>query len=446
MRIPKVQIVINCLDQTNDSRAIHENVRAIFDEHQDISVLETTVPDAVVFRNAASRGLPAHRLETRQPSNRTSAPALEIIRNLAIEVFPEWTDRFLAQTPEVGIVTLEAQTVTLNTELPGRTNAFRIAEVRPQVNGIILKRLFKEGSDVKAGQQLYQIDPATYEADYQSAQANLASTQEQAQRYKLLVADQAVSKQQYADANAAYLQSKAAVEQARINLRYTKVLSPISGRIGRSAVTEGALVTNGQANAMATVQQLDPIYVDVTQPSTALLRLRRELASGQLERAGDNAAKVSLKLEDGSQYPLEGRLEFSEVSVDEGTGSVTIRAVFPNPNNELLPGMFVHAQLQEGVKQKAILAPQQGVTRDLKGQATALVVNAQNKVELRVIKADRVIGDKWLVTEGLNAGDKIITEGLQFVQPGVEVKTVPAKNVASAQKADAAPAKTDSKG
>ncbi len=237
-----------------------------------------------------------------------------------------------AQTPEVGIVTLEAQTVTLNTELPGRTNAFRIAEVRPQVNGIILKRLFKEGSDVKAGQQLYQIDPATYEADYQSAQANLASTQEQAQRYKLLVADQAVSKQQYADANAAYLQSKAAVEQARINLRYTKVLSPISGRIGRSAVTEGALVTNGQANAMATVQQLDPIYVDVTQPSTALLRLRRELASGQLERAGDNAAKVSLKLEDGSQYPLEGRLEFSEVSVDEGTGSVTIRAVFPNPN------------------------------------------------------------------------------------------------------------------
>ncbi|WP_241349695.1 efflux RND transporter periplasmic adaptor subunit [Pseudomonas aeruginosa] len=322
-----------------------------------------------------------------------------------------------AQTPEVGIVTLEAQTVTLNTELPGRTNAFRIAEVRPQVNGIILKRLFKEGSDVKAGQQLYQIDPATYEADYQSAQANLASTQEQAQRYKLLVADQAVSKQQYADANAAYLQSKAAVEQARINLRYTKVLSPISGRIGRSAVTEGAL-----------------------------LRLRRELASGQLERAGDNAAKVSLKLEDGSQYPLEGRLEFSEVSVDEGTGSVTIRAVFPNPNNELLPGMFVHAQLQEGVKQKAILAPQQGVTRDLKGQATALVVNAQNKVELRVIKADRVIGDKWLVTEGLNAGDKIITEGLQFVQPGVEVKTVPAKNVASAQKADAAPAKTDSKG
>ncbi|HCF4731916.1 TPA: multidrug efflux RND transporter periplasmic adaptor subunit MexA [Pseudomonas aeruginosa] len=351
-----------------------------------------------------------------------------------------------AQTPEVGIVTLEAQTVTLNTELPGRTNAFRIAEVRPQVNGIILKRLFKEGSDVKAGQQLYQIDPATYEADYQSAQANLASTQEQAQRYKLLVADQAVSKQQYADANAAYLQSKAAVEQARINLRYTKVLSPISGRIGRSAVTEGALVTNGQANAMATVQQLDPIYVDVTQPSTALLRLRRELASGQLERAGDNAAKVSLKLEDGSQYPLEGRLEFSEVSVDEGTGSVTIRAVFPNPNNELLPGMFVHAQLQEGVKQKAILAPQQGVTRDLKGQATALVVNAQNKVELRVIKADRVIGDKWLVTEGLNAGDKIITEGLQFVQPGVEVKTVPVKNVASAQKADAAPAKTDSKG
>ncbi len=335
-----------------------------------------------------------------------------------------------AQTPEVGIVTLEAQAVTLNTELPGRTTAFRIAEVRPQVNGIILKRLFKEGSDVKAGQQLYQIDPATYEADYQSAQANLASTQQQAQRYKLLVADQAVSKQQYADANAAYLQAKAAVEQARINLRYTKVLSPISGRIGRSAVTEGALVQNGQANALATVQQLDPIYVDVTQSSTALLRLRRELAAGQLEQAGDNAAKVKLYLEDGSEYPIEGKLEFSEVSVDQGTGSVTIRAMFPNPNNELLPGMFVHAQLEEGVKQQAILAPQQGVTRDLRGKATALVVKAKNKVELRTIKAERTVGAYWLVSDGLKPGDRLITEGLQYVQPGAQAKAVPAKNVA----------------
>ncbi len=349
-----------------------------------------------------------------------------------------------AGKPQVTVVTLTTKPVSLTTELPGRTTAFRIAEVRPQVNGIILKRLFKEGSDVKAGQQLYQIDPATYEAGFDSQKAALAARPGAAEDRRaagraLQAAGRRPGRQQAdlrqrrggADqAVADVLSAKAAVEQARINLRYTKVLSPISGRIGRSAVTEGALVTNGQATALATVQQLDPIYVDVTQPSTALLRLRRELASGQLENAeGDQAAKVSLTLEDGSPIHPAGqaRLEFSEVSVDEGTGSVTIRAVFPNPNNELLPGMFVHAQLQEGVKQKAILAPQQGVTRDLKGQATALVVNAQNKVELRVIKADRVIGDKWLVTEGLNAGDKIITEGLQFVQPGVEVKTVPAK-------------------
>ncbi|CDF81822.1 Multidrug resistance protein mexA [Pseudomonas knackmussii B13] len=340
-----------------------------------------------------------------------------------------------AQIPEVGIVTLQAQTVSLSTELPGRTNAYRVAEVRPQVNGIILKRLFKEGSDVKEGQQLYQIDPSTYEATFQSAQANLAATQQQAERYKLLVADEAVSKQQYADALAASLQAKAAVESAKINLRYTKVLSPISGRIGRSAVTEGALVTNGQSNAMATVQQLDPIFVDVTQPSTALLRLRRELAAGNLQKAGDNAAKVKLFLEDGSEYPLEGKLEFSEVSVDQGTGSVTLRAVFPNPKHDLLPGMFVHAQLQEGVKDQAILAPQQGVTRSLRGLPTALVLGADDKVELRELKADRTVGAYWLVTDGLKPGDRLITEGLQYVQPGVKAKPVPAKNVAPAPEA-----------
>lgn len=342
--------------------------------------------------------------------------------------------------PEVGVVVLQAQEATLSTELPGRTTAHRIAEVRPQVNGIILKRLFKEGSDVKEGQQLYQIDPATYEATYQSAQANLISTQQQAERYKELVKDEAVSKQQYADAQAAYLQAKAAVDSAKINLRYTKVYSPISGRIGRSSVTEGALVQNGQANALATVQQLDPIYVDVTQSSTALIRLRRELAAGQLEKAGENAAKVKLYLEDGSQYPLEGRLEFSEVSVDQGTGSVTVRAIFPNPNKELLPGMFVHAQLEEGVKKQAILAPQQGVTRDFRGQATAMVLGADDKVELRTLKADRTVGSYWLVSEGLKPGDRLITEGLQFVQPGAQAKAVPAKN-AAAQGAVAAPAK-----
>ena len=331
-----------------------------------------------------------------------------------------------AQTPEVKVVTLKDETVTLDTSLPGRTLPYRIAEVRPQVNGIIQKRLFVEGSDVKQGQQLYQIDPSTYEATAKSAEATLASSKLLAERYGRLVGDEAVSKQQYAEAQASYLQSKAAVDQAHINLRYTKVLAPISGRISRSIVTEGALVTNGQANALATIQQLDPIYVDVTQPSASILRLRKELANGQLQGAGSNAAKVMLQLEDGSTYPEAGRLEFSEVAVDQSTGSVTLRAVFPNPRNELLPGMFVHARLAEGVRQSAILAPQRGVTRDLKGQPTSLVVNANNEVELRVLKTDRTIGNSWLVTDGLKAGDRVIVEGLQFVRPGAKVKAAEA--------------------
>ncbi|BCD86422.1 multidrug resistance protein MexA [Pseudomonas solani] len=341
-----------------------------------------------------------------------------------------------AQTPQVGIVTLKSEPFTLTAELPGRTTAFRIAEVRPQVDGIIQKRLFKEGSEVKAGQQLYQIDQSVYQATFKSAEATLASSRSLADRYKDLVTDQAVSRQAYDEAQAARLQAEAALEKARIDLRYTKVLAPISGRIGRSSVTEGALVNNGQASAMATIQQLDPIYVDVTQPTKDLLRLRRDLESGQLQKAGDNAAKVKLMLEDGSEYGHEGTLEFSEVSVDEGTGSVTLRAVFPNPDHDLLPGMFVHAQLSSGVNQQAILAPQQGVTRDLKGQATALVVNAENKVELRQLEADRTVGDRWLVTKGLNPGDKLITEGLQFVRPGAEVKTAPATNVAESKSVD----------
>ena len=353
-----------------------------------------------------------------------------------------------AQTPEVKVVTLKDESVTLDTSLPGRTMPFRIAEVRPQVNGIIQKRLFVEGSDVKQGQQLYQIDPSTYEATAKSAEATLESSRLLAERYGRLVGDEAVSKQQYAEAQASYLQAKAAVDQAHINLRYTKVLSPISGRISRSLVTEGALVTNGQANAMATIQQIDPIYVDVTQPSASLLRLRKELANGQLQSAGTNAAKVTLQLEDGSAYAEAGRLEFSEVAVDQGTGSVTLRAVFPNPRNELLPGMFVHARLSEGVKQSAILAPQRGVTRDLKGQPTSLVVNANNEVELRVLKTDRTIGSYWLVTDGLKAGDRVIVEGLQFVRPGAKVKateadaaqagTAPASAPAAAASAPAA--------
>lgn len=337
------------------------------------------------------------------------------------------------QTPQVGVVTLEAKPFALTSEVPGRTSAYRIAEVRPQVNGIIQKRLFTEGSEVKAGQQLYQIDPATYEAAYKSAQATLLSAKSLADRYKLLVNDKAVSQQAYDEARAASLQADAALEQARIDLRYTRVMAPISGRIGRSAVTEGALVSNGQASAMATIQQLDPIYVDVTQSSKELLRLRRDLAEGRLQKASDSAAKVALKLEDGSRYAHEGTLEFSEVAVDESTGSVTLRAVFPNPDHLLLPGMFVHAELLSGVKENAILAPQQGVTRNQRGEPTAMVVNAENKVEQRVLKADRTAGNAWLVEDGLKDGDRLITEGLQFVRPGAEVKAVPASNVKTEQ-------------
>ncbi|MDA7087999.1 efflux RND transporter periplasmic adaptor subunit [Pseudomonas sp. SA3-5] len=352
-----------------------------------------------------------------------------------------------AQPPQVGVVTLQPQAFTLTSELPGRTTAYRIAEVRPQVNGIILKRLFTEGREVKAGQQLYQIDPSTYAATLKSAQASLQSSKSLADRYKLLVDEQAVSRQEFDEAQAKRLQAEAVVQSAQIDLRYTKVLAPISGRIGRSAITEGALVSDGQSTAMAVIQQLDPIYVDVTQSSLAMLKLRRELASGQLQKAGENAARVKLILEDGSEYAELGQLEFSEVSVDEGTGSVTLRAVFPNPNHDLLPGMFVHAQLQAGVNREAILAPQQGVTRDLKGQPTALVVGQDNKVELRELKADRTVGNQWLINQGLHSGDRLITEGLQFIKPGDEVRVSAASNIqVDTPTLAAAAVKTDGEG
>jgi membrane fusion protein (multidrug efflux system) len=339
--------------------------------------------------------------------------------------------------PQVGVVTLKTQAYTLTSELPGRTTAFRIAEVRPQVNGIILKRLFAEGADVKAGQQLYQIDPAIYQATLDSAKATYEASNSLAGRYKQLINEQAVSRQEYDTAVGSAREAKAAVQTAEINLRYTKVYAPISGRIGRSLVTEGALVSNGQTDAMAIIQQLDPIYVDVIQSSAEMLKLRRELESGKLQKAGDNAAKVKLVLEDGSLYPIEGKLEFSEVSVDQTTGSVTLRAVFPNPDHTLLPGMFVHARLQSGVAENAILVPQQGITRDLKGTPTALVVNADNKVETRTLVANRTIGSDWLVEKGLNAGDRVITEGLQYVKPGAEVKVAEATNVNAANPAPA---------
>lgn len=339
--------------------------------------------------------------------------------------------------PQVGVVTLQTQAFTLTTELPGRTTAYRIAEVRPQVNGIILKRLFTEGGDVKAGDQLYQIDPAVYEATANSAKATLQSAKSLSDRYKQLVDEHAVSRQEYDTAQAASLEAQAALQTAQINVRYTKVLAPISGRIGRSAVTEGALVNNAQTNAMAVIQQLDPIYVDIVQSSSDMLKLRHELEGGQLQKVGENAAKVKLTLEDNSAYPLDGKLEFSEVSVDQTTGSVTLRAKFPNPAHTLLPGMFVHAQLQSGVNNAAILVPQQGVTRDLKGTPTSLIVNKDNKVELRTLVASRTVGNDWLVESGLNAGDRVITEGLQYVKPGAEVKVADATNIKAANPAPA---------
>jgi membrane fusion protein (multidrug efflux system) len=342
-----------------------------------------------------------------------------------------------APAPQVGVVTLQPQSYTLTTDLPGRTTAFRVAEVRPQVDGIILKRLFTEGTDVKEGQQLYQIDPATYEATLASAQASLQAAKSLTDRYKQLIDEQAVSRQEYDNARSTSLQAEATLRTAQINVRYTKVLAPISGRISRSGVTEGALVTNGQTTAMATIQQLDPIYVDVTQSSTAMLKLRRALASGQLQKAGANGAKIKLTLEDGSEYAQDGTLEFSEVSVDQTTGSVTLRAKFPNPDHQLLPGMFVHARLQTGVAAQALLVPQQAVTHDIRGIPTAMVVNKDNKVESRELQATQTAGTFWLVDKGLTAGDRVITEGLQYVKPGAEVKATEATNAKAATPADA---------
>lgn len=333
-----------------------------------------------------------------------------------------------AAAPKVSVVTLAPRSVNLSSDLPGRTSAYRMAEVRPQVDGIILKRLFKEGSDIKAGQQLYQIDPSTYESNLASAEASVDQYRSLTNRYRQLIEEQAVSKQEYDTARAQQRQAEAQTKRAQIDLRYTKVLSPISGRIGRSSVTEGALVSSGQADAMATIQQLDPIYVDVTQSYGNMLKLRRALESGQLQKAGDNAATVNMTLEDGSQYPLQGSLEFSEVSVDETTGSVTLRAVFPNPDHVLLPGIFVHARLTDGIAEQAILAPQVGVTRDLKGSPTAMVVTADNKVEQRQLKVSRTVGADVLVESGLKAGDKIIVEGLQFIKPGATVEPHEAKH------------------
>lgn len=323
--------------------------------------------------------------------------------------------------PKVSVVTVRTQAVPITTELPGRVTAYRTADVRPQVNGIILKRMFTEGTEVKSGQQLYQIDPAPYQAAYDSAVAADVSARALAERYKPLVEANAVSKQDYDNAVASHLQAQAAVETAHINLVYTKVLSPITGRVGRSFVTEGALVTANQSTALATVQQLDPIYVDVTQPSTTLLRLRREADSGLLKQNEAGETQVRLRLEDGSDYARPGTLEFSEVTVDQGTGSVTLRALMPNPERLLLPGMFVREEIQEGVREGTVLAPQQGVSHNQKGEPDALIVGPDNVVELRTLETGRAIGDQWVVTSGLKAGERVIVEGLQAAKPGTKV-------------------------
>ncbi|MBN2887081.1 MAG: efflux RND transporter periplasmic adaptor subunit [Chromatiaceae bacterium] len=354
--------------------------------------------------------------------------------------------------PEVGVVEVRARPWMLSTELPGRIIAARIAEVRPQVGGIIQERLFEEGSQIEEGQLLYQIDPALYRAALASAEAELARAQAveararlKAERNANLVKSRAVSQEEYDDAAAALLEAKAgvavaeaALAAARINLDYTQVRAPIAGRIGRSVVTEGALVTANQELALATLQSLDPIYVDLSQSSTQLLRLRRALEDGRLQRAQSEAPRVTLTLEDGSQYAESGRLEFSEVTVDQGTGAVTLRAIFPNPDHLLLPGMFVRARVEEGVRADAILVPQQGVQRDRRGNPSALVVNAENQVEQRELRIDRAVGNHWLIDAGLEAGDRLIVEGVQKVRPGAQVRITPVEIEAPSAGATAA--------
>ena len=336
---------------------------------------------------------------------------------------------------EVVIIKLEPRREVYTTALAGRIASFQVAEVRPQVGGILQQRLFTEGADVKAGQALYQIDPATYEAALDSAQAalmkaeaNVTPARLKAERFRELLAIKAVSKQEYDDAQAAFKQAeadvavnRAAVKTARINLEYTKVRSPISGRIGKSAFTPGALVTANQAQSLTSVRQLDPVYVDITQSSQDLLRLRAQFTNGELRSAAEEAP-VRLKLENGAMYPHEGRLQFTDVSVDESTGMVSLRALFPNPEHILLPGMYVRAVIAEGVDENALLVPQRALRRDPKGQASVLLVDGGGKVDVRLVDVGRTVGDSWQVLSGLKPGDRVIVEGGQNVRPGMSVK------------------------
>ena len=339
---------------------------------------------------------------------------------------------------EASVVRVEPQDIALATELPGRTSAYRTAEIRPQVNGIIQKRLFEEGSDVSAGQVLYQIEPAPFKAALDNAVAALARAEARVpamrlrlERYRDLLVDKAVSRQDFDDAESAVKQAdadvayaKAAVEAAKINFGYTRVIAPISGRIGRSNVTDGALVTAHQPLSLATVQQLDPVFVDIPQSTNALLKLRRHLENGRLNQDGADQDRVKLILEDGTVYGSEGTLQFREVTVDPTTGSVILRAVFPNPESVLLPGMFVRAVVKEGLEKGAILIAQQAVARDPKGNPYVLTVGADQKAQQRMLTLDRAIGDRWLVVSGLQAGDQVIMENMQKLRPGAPVKPV----------------------
>lgn len=341
-----------------------------------------------------------------------------------------------APAPEVAVVTMQEKSVTLTSELPGRTAVYQVAEIRPQVGGIIQKRAFTEGAEVKAGQLLYQIDPASYEvavararAAVASAKAELEPARLKARRFADLIRSKAVSQQDHDEAQAAFALAEANVasaqaelEAARIDLERTRVSAPIDGRIGRSSITPGALVTANQATAMATVQQLDPIYVDLTQSNMELLRLKRALANGTMQSAGEAGTRVRLILEDGSTYAQTGTLQLAEASVDQSTGAVTLRAVFPNPNRELLPGMYVRAVIEEGVLAQALLIPQQAVTRNAHGEAQALIVDGQDTLALRTLELAQAVGGDWIVRQGLSAGDRVVVEGLQKARPGMQVR------------------------
>jgi membrane fusion protein, multidrug efflux system len=328
--------------------------------------------------------------------------------------------------PAVGFVTVAEQPVALTVELPGRTSPYAVSEIRPQISGIVQKRLFTEGATVNRGQALYQIDPAPYRATYDNTLATLASTKVKAERYARLLSENAIAPQDVDDARAAYLQAKANADSARINLNYTHISSPITGRIGASTVTEGALVTAQQAAALTTVSTLNPIYVDVDQSSAELVALKRAVQAGHVNSGGALTTEVSLKMDDGSLYALTGKLQMTDVTVDPATGAVKLRAIFPNPNGLLLPGLYVRATINQGVDPHGIVVPQNAVGHNQKGEPTALVVDEKNIARLRVLKTGRAIGSSWQVMEGLKVGDRLITEGLSKAMPDLPVAPQPA--------------------